>query len=609
MVFTSLSLAYWVTPPVDRRVSPVAGDPDAATFKAPVSPPLPDLNLGQLLDRQAGQYPDKVAIVSRWQGKRVTYKELHDTCRDIAQSLLHHGVRPGDHVIVLAGNTIEYAELFFAVGAIGAVFSIINPTFSTEEVVSAVDLLDPVAIFIADRIGYRKNNALLAELTRARAQTSLIVKLPGVVPAPFEKASGEPRGALLSWDEFGYHRKSDANDQDDGLLAQYWSKADPNDTTCVQFTSGTTGPRKAAMISHQNLISNAWLVGHRLGYTPDDVSCCCAPLFHCFALVCGIIAPIMYGGIAVVPSDVFLAGATIEALSEEKCTVIHGVATMFQALLDHPDAGKHAPNICLRTGIVAGSSLSRTWIQHLADKFGFTGLAYGYGMTELSCMVFLTDPSQVSLLDDHSSVGALLPHSAARVVDNDLQTLPPGVPGELLVSGYLLFKGYYKNQEKTEEALVRDPEGRGWLRTGDLVSIDAAGRCIIRGRVKDMIKRGGENIFPADVETVLEQHPDIAAAACIGIPDDYWSEVVGVFVQRATKVEEAGTGNDKKIGDKELKLWLRNKIAPHKSPEHFFWLGEGAGVPSELPFNHTGKLMKGELRSIASDLVKQKLRP
>ena len=203
----------------------------------------------------------------------------------------------------------------------------------------------------------------------------------------------------------------------------------------------------------------------------------------------------MHGGKAVIPSDVFLAGASLEALSQEGCTVVHGVATMFQALLDHPDAAAHAPNIHLRTGIVAGSSLSRAWIQRLADEFGFTGLAYGYGMTELSCMVFLTDPSRVSLLDDHSSVGALLPHSSARVVDGNFRTLPSGVPGQLLVSGYLVFKGYYKNQEKTEEALIRDAQGRCWLKTGDLVSIDAAGNCVIRGRVKDMIKRGGHPCF------------------------------------------------------------------------------------------------------------------
>ncbi|KAK4201975.1 putative acyl-CoA synthetase family [Triangularia verruculosa] len=564
-------------------------DLQGVTFKAPPSPPLPDFNIGRLLDRQAQEYPERVAIVSRWQNSRVNYQELHKDCRDIANSLLHRGVRPGDHVIVLAGNTLEYAKLFFATGAIGAVFSIINPTFTTEEVMSAVELLEPTVIFIADRIGYRKNIGLLAELTHLEAQSPLIVRLPAVT-AVETIAQG-----VVSWDEF--LQRGSGESQEDGLLAQYWAKSDPNDTFCVQFTSGTTGPRKAAMLSHRNLISNAWLVGNRLGYTPDDSTCCLAPLFHCFALICGIIAPIMYGGTAVVPSDVFLAGASLEALSEEKCTVIHGVATMFQALLDHPDAAKHAPSFRLRTGIVAGSTLSRSWIKRLDEEFGFTGLAYGYGMTELSCMVFLTDPSRVSLLDDHISVGTLLPHSYARVVDSKLNVLPAGVPGELLISGYLVFKGYYKNLAKTDQALVRDAQGRAWLRTGDLVSINAAGRCTIRGRVKDMIKRGGENIFPADVEAVLEKHPGVAAAACIGIPDEYWGEIVGVFVKR-----ESGS----KIGERELKLWLRNKVAPHKMPERFFWLGDGGGIPDELPFNHTGKLMKGELRDIATVLAKEK---
>lgn len=356
----------------------------------------------------------------------------------------------------------------------------------------------------------------MSELVRTRADSSLIVRLKTI-----EKTSEKD---VITWDEF---RRRDSG-QDRTLLEQYWAKSQPSDTLCVQFTSGTTGPRKAAMLSHQyvygiplvyldiktkvrlsNLLSNAWLVGQRLEYTPEDVICCCAPLFHCFALVCGIIAPLMYGSVAVIPSDVFLAGASLEALSGERCTVIHAVGTMLQALLDHPDASKHAPKLHLRTGIVAGSSLSHILIQRLADEFGFTGLAYGYGkaiverdilesihanhtagMTEASCIVYLTEPSKTSLLADHSSVGTLLPHSSARVVDSNLRPLPPGSPGELIVSGYLVFKGYYKNKAKTEEALIKDDQRQTWLRTGDLVVIDAAGRCIITGRVKDMIKRG-----------------------------------------------------------------------------------------------------------------------
>lgn len=221
----------------------------------------------------------------------------------------------------------------------------------------------------------------------------------------------------------------------------------------------------------------------------------------------------MYGGTAVLPSDVFVAEASLKALSEDKCTVVHAVPTMFQAMLDHPDAQKIAPHIKLRTGIIAGSSLSRSLLSRLSSEFNFNDLAYGYGkwmlaiaqvkeqrltperknnigMTELSCIVFLTNPSKVSLLDNHTSVGTVMPHTSARVVDDKLNTVPPGEAGELLVSGYSTFHGYYKNPMSTASTLVRDSKGKMWLRTGDLVKIDGEGRCTIIGRVKDMVKRG-----------------------------------------------------------------------------------------------------------------------
>lgn len=247
-----------------------------------------------------------------------------------------------------------------------------------------------------------------------------------------------------------------------------------------------------------NLLNNALLVGHRLHFSADDVVLCCSPVFHCFGLVCGVLAALVYGGTTVLPSDVFVAEASLRALSEDKCTIVHAVPTMFQAMLDHPDISKHAPHACLRTGIVAGSNLSTTLLSRLEEVLNFTGLAYGYGMTELSCIVFLTDPNEVRLVNEHTSVGKVMPWTTARVVDENMNTLPPGTPGELVVSGYLAFKGYYKNPEKTADTLITDTESRTWLRTGDLVTIDAAGRCTITGRVKDMIKRG---MLPLETET------------------------------------------------------------------------------------------------------------
>ncbi|KAL6232018.1 hypothetical protein BDW75DRAFT_218721 [Aspergillus navahoensis] len=559
----------------------------AIKVEAPVEVTLTTLNTAQLIEQQHLRYPDKEAVLSKWQGLGLTYETLYKSAREIAANLLRHGIRPGDRIVVLAGNSIEYVQLFFAVSAIGAVFTIINPTFTPEEILPTIEFVEPKAIFVADRIGYRKYGPLIADIANKRKVSSLVVQM-GL-------AATVPEG-VHTWEEF---LQPGGAVQDPKLVASYWGTPNPNDPMCIQFTSGTTGARKAAMLSHSNLLNNALLVGHRLRLTEDDKILCCSPIFHCFGLVCGVLAAIVYGGTAVLPSDVFVAEASLRALSEDQCTVVHAVAAMFQAMLDHPNTSKHAPHVRLRTGIIAGSSLSRTLLSRLKEIFGFTGLAYGYGMTELSCIVFLTDPEKVSLVDEHSSVGLAMPLTSAKVVDENLDTLPPGSAGELLVSGYLVFQGYYRNPEKTAEALVKDSQGQVWLRTGDLVTIDESGRCTITGRVKDMIKRGGENIFPGDIEPVLETHPDITGCAVVGVPDPYWGEVIVAFIQ-ATREASSGLTLQKKA----IKLWLRNRLAPHKVPEHFFILGSGGGIPDEMPINATGKVLKRELRDIASRLLK-----
>ncbi|KAL5120854.1 hypothetical protein ACEQ8H_001335 [Pleosporales sp. CAS-2024a] len=433
---------------------------------------------------------------------------------------------------------MEYLKLFLAVGAIGAVFSIINPTFTTEEVITSIQFLKPAAIFIAGRIGYRKNDDVLDSLIDSYGNKSMM--LVGIATKV-----GDTDEGLITWDKFLETR---IGNEHRILFQKHWAACHIDDTLCVQFTSGTTGPRKAAMVSHRNLLGNAWSVGHRLNTL-------------------------------VIPSDVFLAGATLNALSQESCTVILAVATMLQAILDHPEASAHTASICLRTGIVAGSTPSRIMLHRLAEEFSFAGLAYGYGMTEASCMVFLTDPLGQNLLENHTSVGSLLPHSSARVMDENRNILGPPWP-----SG--------------RAPLITDESGQNWLCTGDVVEMDGQGKCTIVGRVKDMIKRGSENIFPSDIEKALEMHPDIEAAACVGIPDEQWGEIVGAFIKRRP-VTQGST----EVGSKEMKLWLRKRIAPHKMPEHFFWLGHGAGVPDDFPSNHTGKLLKTELRAIARQIL------
>ncbi|KAH6652740.1 putative amp dependent CoA ligase [Truncatella angustata] len=558
-------------------------------FDGPTLPLLLNLNTSQLLANKREDYKGNTALISKWQGSHLSYEALYSSTQDAAASLLNAGVRPGDRVLVLAGNTTEYVQLFFATGGVGAIFAIVNPTFSKAEILEAVEFLYPKVIVVAERIGYRKYHDLLEELIERKVhERSVIIQLGTTQPTLRD---------VLPWNKF-FQSKMNISAE---LFDSYWGKAEPDDALCLQFTSGTTGPRKGALLTHNNLINNAYLVGHRLGFSSQDVLCCSPPLFHCFGLVCGVLAGIVVHGMTVVlPSEIFNAGESLQAISQNSCTVIHAVPTMFQAMLDYAQAKAYnTSNFLLRTGIIAGSSLSETLLQRLNAEFHLNGLAYAFGMTELSAVSFMTTPVSVSLLEDRSCVGTTLPHTSAVIVDEDMNALPPGSRGELLVSGYLVFKEYYRNPEKSKDAVVVDPQGRRWLRTGDIVQLSASGTAMVVGRLKDMIKRGGENIAPSDVESVLELHPQIAAAAVVGLPDEHWGETVCAFLQRNQNI---GSLTPKESGN-QVKVWLRKRMAPHKIPEHIIWLGEEEGVPSRFPVNVSGKVLKTELSAVAARLI------
>ncbi|RWA11887.1 hypothetical protein EKO27_g3187 [Xylaria grammica] len=468
-------------------------------FNGTAEPSVRECNIGQLLDRASSKHPGKLALVSRWQGQRLSYEQLQTSCHAVARDLVSLDVRPGDRVMVLAGNSVQFVQLFLAVGAIGAIFSVLNPASTTEEVMSAIELLEPKCIFIADRVGYRQNATLLGTLQQ---QSTSLWKLVVLSEGASLRESIAMHGGTCP-------RTIDRELSDD---ATGWATADPNKALCIQFTS-------------------------------------------------------------VLPSDVFIAEDSLEAISVERCTVIHAVPTMFRAMVDHPDAEKHLIVDTLRTGIVAGSKLSRSFVSEVIPNMRIKSLAYGY-------------------------VGTALPHAAVRVVNDDMVTLPSGSSGELLVSGSFVFLGYYKNSKATEKTRITDSKGVTWVKTGDTVCLDTQGHCTITGRVKDMIKRGGENIFPGDIEDVLQQHPCIDIAAVVGVPDEKWGERVVAFIQCYQIQGSKGFSNPK-----ELKVWLRGRLAPHKFPAQFYFLGEGEGVPASLPRNFSGKLLKSELQRIAERLT------
>ncbi|KKK13972.1 hypothetical protein ARAM_000223 [Aspergillus rambellii] len=560
----------------------------AWVFHGPKEPPLLDWDTAQLIQFGALNYPTHTAIISSWQGKRSTYQELQQDVQSLVRVLLAFGVQHGDRLMVLAGNSIEFVHLYLATTYIGAIFTIINPMFTIKEVSAAVELIEPRMVFVSRRIGFRKNDKMIQMVSAA---TGTPEKLPQVI---YFGAQTSEYGTALSYDQFLERGKTLGEDHvhEDTHVA-------PEDVCCFQFTSGTTGPRKASMLSHRNFINNGRLVGDLLGLTEKDILCCPPPLFHCFGLVCGLLASLSHGSTLVLPSEVFDPAKVIESLVKERCTVVNAVPTMFQSILDQEALDKLFSQLCLRTGVIAGASLSRDLLQKINDRLGLSGLIYPFGMTELSA-VSLSTTRETSLLSNWTTVGKPLPHTSVKVIDEYGHVLPPGSPGELCVSGYLVHQGYYKAPEKSAEVVRVDENGTTWLYTGDIVSLSPDGTCTVLGRVKDMIKKGGENIVPKDIEEIIATHPAVSNVAVVGVPDPKWGENIATFVQ-----EESGSQGT--LAEKELKLWLRkHDLAPHKMPDYFFIASEETGLPFGLPVNASGKVLKTELRLLAQKTVKGK---
>ncbi|KAM3078785.1 hypothetical protein ACMFMF_003717 [Clarireedia jacksonii] len=572
-----------MAPEIPPSVSSV--NTEADIFKGPSDTKLWEINTGELLNREAQLHGSNQAVFSQWQNISWTYKTLRDESRDLAQKLINDGLLPGDRVVVLAGNCVEYLQLFFAVTAIGAVLVVINATFSLDEVINAVRFIGPRFVFIARQIGYRNYDQLLLTLNGTHHSQSEIRDNFRLL---FIANDNEKIPGIQSFKDFATGNHSNS-------LEEFWAKIKSEVTCCIQFTSGTTGRRKATMLSHSNLINNGRLIGDRLDFTEDDRLCCPPPLSHCFGLVAGLLAAVTHGSCLVLPSEVFDPSQVLQAVLEKRCTAIHAVPTMFESLLRIQKTSKLAGSFHLKTGIIAGATLSGQLLQRLNEKLGLSGLHYAFGMTELSAISFMTTSDQ-SLLVDHSHVGQLMPHTLAKAIDDENNPLPPGREGELCVSGYLVHQGYYLDPEKTAEATHRDSQGRVWFHTGDLVTLNESGLCTVRGRIKDLIKKGGENIIPKDIEDNLLSHPQIAQAAVVGIPDEKWGEIVGAFCELASPQDV--------LSEKEIKVWLRKQgTAPHKMPDHYFVAGQGNGLPDTIPINSSGKIMKAELRTIAQQIL------
>ncbi|KAG5921584.1 hypothetical protein E4U42_005790 [Claviceps africana] len=579
--------------PTSRQPSPV-GQPSPqklSYLQGPLEPPLVDLTLGELLEQQTCQYGTRECLVIPWTGARWTYNHLNQQSSLLAKALLQMGIRAGDRVGIMAGNCEQYAAVFFAVARIGAVLVILNNTYTATEAMYGIRFSNCRVLFTTQTIGRLVDNrALLAGLKKEKDG-------PRVVILRGEAGEYQTYEELIRSSERGKGASGDA----DEMLQRAARRVLPHQVVNLQFTSGTTGKPKAAMLTHHNLINNARFVGDRMRLTADDILCCPPPLFHCFGLVLGLLAIVTHGGKIVYPAEVFDISATLRAISDESCTAVHGVPAMFDSLFQaDPPPGFSCER--LRTGIIAGAPVPRYLMELVVRRFGMTEFTSSYGLTETSptCFNAFTDDDMDRRL---TTVGTIMPHARAKIVDRDGNTVPVGQRGELCMAGYQLQAGYWNNSEKTHEIMVRDAAGVLWLHTGDEAVFDEQGYCTITGRFKDIIIRGGENIYPLEIEERLVAHPSISRAIVVGLKDKHYGEAVAAFVEKSSQ----GQPPRAQPTDADLREWVRETLGKHKSPAHVFWLGQD-GIPADIPLTGSGKVRKFEMARLGNEILGKRLR-
>lgn len=439
----------------------------------PVDPPLVDLTLGELLELQCQANGEAECISIPWTGARWSYDDLRRQSSLIARALLAEGIQHGDRVAIMAGNCEQYAAVFFAAVRIGAILVILNNTYTPQEAMYGIGFTAAKILFTTKKIGRMDNEPLLTQIAATRDAPKVVI------------LRGESAGYRTYEDMIAQGSKLDAN-----KLYNHETKVSTYDVCNLQFTSGTTGNPKAAMLTHHNIVNNSRFIGDRMRLTTADVLCCPPPLFHCFGLVLGLLAAITHGAKIVYPAEVFDGPATLRAIQDEQCTALHGVPAMFDTLFALPEAAAlDAAKLRLRTGIVAGAPVPRQLMEKLVSKLGMSEFTSSYGLTEASptCFNAFTDDPIATRL---STVGTLMPHAHAKIVDRDGEVVPVGVRGELLMGGYQLQAGYWNNSEKTAEVMTRDENGIRWLHTGDEAVFSEQGYCTITGRFKDIIIRG-----------------------------------------------------------------------------------------------------------------------
>jgi fatty-acyl-CoA synthase len=537
---------------------------EALSYLHGASPvPLLGETIGENLDRTVARFPDHDAVISVHQGIRQTYAEFHAAVTEIAQGLLALGIEPGERVGIWSPNNLEWVTLQYATAKVGAILVNINPAYRTSELAYALGQSGVSTLVLAPRFRQADYVDMLDQVAGELPQLRRRVVLGPDTPA-----------GAMSWDDL---REAAARASVDQLGARE-AQLQFDDPINIQYTSGTTGFPKGATLSHHNILNNGFFIGEGCRYTEADRVAIPVPLYHCFGMVLGNLACTTHGAAMVYPSEAFEPEATLAAVQAERCTSLYGVPTMFIAELEHPRFADFDLST-LRTGIMAGSPCPVEVMKKVQSDMHMAEVTICYGMTETSPVSFQTAPDDP--VDKRvATVGRIHPHVEAKVIDPDNgRIVPRGTPGELCTRGYLVMLGYWDNQEATAESI----DVAGWMHTGDLATVDADGYANIVGRIKDMVIRGGENVYPREVEEFLYQHPAVGDVQVVGVPDERYGEELCAWV----RLREGQT-----VSGEELREWCRGRIATFKIPRYWRFV-------EEFPMTVTGKVQKFKMREVS----------
>ncbi len=531
--------------------------------------------VGEIVREQAKLYPEQEAYVYPEHGIRKTYKEFDEETDELAKAFIGMGIEKGENVAIWSDNKREWLLSQYATGKMGAVLVTVNTNYQATELEYLLKQSDATTLILDESFKGTSYidiiRTVCPELVTSERGSISSDKLPH-----FKRiilmTEREEQG-MYKWSEFMAQADKVTNEQ----FEEQFQSLDPDDVINIQYTSGTTGFPKGVMLTHNNVVNNGKQIGDYMKLTEQDRVCIPVPFFHCFGCVLGTLAAVTHGS-AMILLEQFDPLRVLQAVQDEKCTALHGVPTMFIAELNHPDF-KNYDTSTLRTGIMAGSVCPIEVMKRVIEDMGASEITICYGQTEASPVITQTktdDPIEKRV----STVGKPHPNVEVKIIDPVTgEELPVGVPGELCTRGYNIMKGYYNNAEATREAI----DAEGWLHTGDIAVMDADGYIDITGRIKDMVIRGGENIYPKEVEEFLYTHPEIADVQVVGVPDaKYGEELMAWIIPK----------KDVHLDEESVREFCKGSISHHKIPKYIEFI-------EEYPMTASGKIQKFKLREMS----------